>query len=85
MDSTRKFVSVSPVVTEREKPCVVGDWERERLLVCDSERERRPCVVGDWERDHVWWVTGKRPCVVRDWERDHVWWVTGRERETIGG
>ena len=42
MDSTSKSVSVSPsVVTERERPFVVGDWERER-----------PCVVTERERDY---------------------------------
>ena len=45
---------------ERERPCFVGDWERETIGRRLGERER-PCVVGDWERerDHVWWVTGR--------------------------
>ena len=51
MDSTSKSISVSPsVVTERERPCVVGDWERERDHWWVTGRER-PCVVGDRERE----------------------------------
>ena len=85
MDSTSKSVSVSPVVTGRERQCVVGDWERERPLVVTVRERERPCFVGDWERETIGRRQGERerPCVVGDWERDHVWWVTGRE--TIGG
>ena len=43
---------------EKDRPCVVGDWERER---------EGPCVVGDWERDHVWCLSG-RESMCGDWE-----------------
>ena len=47
MDSTSKSVSVSPsVVTEKERPCVVGDWDRERPLVGDWEREKETMCGG---------------------------------------